>query len=195
MLLGMVAAPGAAHAASGAKSLDLVEAEVQPGIQQIQSTFSAHVVVQRSDFNSDALNSFEAQAAPGASDQTNFANLVVDEIDAHPLTYLQPGNIGTDSGDASVVGFGTGWVVSPDGYIVTADHVVDVNGDEVKSAFVQEALNSFVQDCAFRRKRPPVPIESGRSITWAVAPSVVRLNGCRWASPPGSQRVCQRSRQ
>ena len=50
--------------------------------------------------------------------------------------------------DADISGLGTGWVVSPDGYMVTAAHVVNPGNDELKAQFARGALSEFNKEDA-----------------------------------------------
>ena len=131
----------------------LIADEMQPGIQLIQTTFTATVSVPVPTVDPNAMNSLDdqitAEVANGqiGSDSTSIATAVVQAIDSKPLTYIV-GNGQTQSETAQIIGFGTGWVITPDGYIVTADHVVDPAQTELKQNFAKYGLAKFSQQAA-----------------------------------------------
>jgi|GEM_PF-705300 len=130
-----------------------VQATTQPGVQLIQTTFSATLTVPDFTIDNNALSNLESQieseVASGqiGSDQTSILNAFADAIDSDPLTYFVSSGQTTSETD-QIVADGTGFVVTPDGYIVTADHVVDPNQDDLKQAFAQNALSNFDKQAA-----------------------------------------------
>ncbi len=136
---------------------------VQPGtwindyneaaVQFIETNFSATLAVPVPTVNQAALGSLEntlaAEVANGTigSDQASILNAMSDAIANNPLGYLvSSGQVQTES--ATIQAYGTGWVISPNGYIVTADHVVDPANPEIKQTFASTGLASFDKQAA-----------------------------------------------
>jgi len=126
----------------------LVAAQSEPGVQLIATTFSAKLAVPSAEPVTSALealiSSVDADVASGriSSDQMSTNNAIVTAIDENPLDYFKPGS-DTRTKDAQIQMVGTGWVVTPDGYMVTAAHVVAPADAELKDAFAKDALDSF----------------------------------------------------
>ncbi|MEJ2577640.1 MAG: trypsin-like peptidase domain-containing protein, partial [Kineosporiaceae bacterium] len=74
-------------------------------------------------------------------------NVFFGEIAKAPDKYFAASST-IDTTDAEVYGYGTGFVVTPDGYIVTAAHVVDPGEAELKQAFAETALDTFITAAA-----------------------------------------------
>ncbi len=151
--VGLSAQSATAVSASDVSTGTLIAAETQPGVQLIQATFSASLSVPVPTMNQAALANLKAQliqeVASGqiGSDNTSILNAFADAVDASPLTYLVPsGQVETQQ--SSIISIGTGWVVTPDGYMVTADHVVDPAQSDIKDAFAKHALSVLDQKAA-----------------------------------------------
>ena len=147
-----VAAPGRStvQAASDVKvnPATVLSAKTYPGIQLIETDYTATITVPEPEINQTALNALvrklSNQVVNGTldSDQASLTEALVAEIAKSPFTYLQPSGKKT-SLPGALSGFGTGWVVTPDGYIVTAAHVVKADPDEIKKEFAASTLNDL----------------------------------------------------
>src|SRR4051794_22087760 len=144
---------GAAEKAPPVNPRTVLAARATPGVQLIQTVYSAHLAVPKPAIDDDAIDNLfaaiETKAENGqiSADDNSIANAIVTAIDADPLTYLKPtGEMRTK--DAQITGLGTGWVVTPDGYMVTAAHVVNPGQDELKSQFAGGALDEFNKEDA-----------------------------------------------
>ncbi|MHB8289669.1 MAG: trypsin-like peptidase domain-containing protein [Acidimicrobiales bacterium] len=151
--VGLSAQSATAISASEVSTGTLIAAETQPGVQLVQATFSASLSVPVPTMDQAAVANLKAQliqeVASGqiGSDNTSILNAFADAVDASPLTYLVPsGQVETQQ--SSIVSIGTGWVVTPDGYMVTADHVVDPAQADIKNAFAKHALSVLDQKAA-----------------------------------------------
>ena len=144
---------GAAEKSPPVNPRTVLAAQATPGVQLIQTVYSAHLAVPKPVIDDNAIDNLfaavETKAENGqiSADDNSIANAIVTAIDNDPLTYLKP----TDelrTKDAQITGLGTGWVVTPDGYIVTAAHVVNPGQDELKSQFAGGALDEFNKEDA-----------------------------------------------
>ena len=151
LVLSLVAVPaGTASAADAPTATELAD-QVYPGVQLIETDFTATLSIPEPIMNQAALNRLEArlkqQAISGAIDPTEAAVIqaFVDDVSKNPFTYFQPGTTSQTEED-QLSGFGTGWVVTHDGYMVTAAHVVSPDPDEIKKAFSTQALTTFTKD-------------------------------------------------
>ncbi len=148
-----VAAAGPAQAADDEEPLaaQQLAAQTYPGVQLVQVDFTATLTVPDSVTDATALEVlFErlavqaANGTIGTSDE-EVLEAVVDAVAADPFRYLKPVNT-SRSIEASLTGFGTGFVVSPDGYLVTAAHVVAPSPDELRTEFAVSGLESFTEE-------------------------------------------------
>jgi serine protease Do len=128
-------------------------AAAYPGIQLIETDFDATLSVPVAELDNSALKRLQQRLARGIitgavdATQKGIVDALVEAIAADPLTYFRPSKtLRTTS--ASLSGFGTGWVVTPDGYIVTAAHVVSPDEAELKQQFAQSGLEEFVKEDA-----------------------------------------------
>src|SRR4051812_29017620 len=144
---------GAAEKSPPVNPRTVLAARATPGVQLIQTVYSAHLAVPKPVIDDNAIDNLfaaiETKAENGqiSADDNSIANAIVTAIDADPLTYLKPtGEMRTK--DAQITGLGTGWVVTPDGYMVTAAHVVNPGQDELKSQFAGGALDEFNKEDA-----------------------------------------------
>ena len=153
---GLTATAGAAHAAEKTPPVNprtILAAEATPGVQLIQTVYSAHLAVPKPVLDENAfaglVSHIQAQALSGqiSADETSITNAIVAALAADPLTYLKPTNE-MRTKDAQISGLGTGWVVTPDGYMVTAAHVVASSDDELKGEFAKSTLAEFNKEDA-----------------------------------------------
>ncbi|MFN0282765.1 MAG: trypsin-like peptidase domain-containing protein, partial [Kineosporiaceae bacterium] len=128
-------------------------ARIYPGVQLIEVDFEAELSVPIARIDDGAVNQLQdrllRQLLSGGIDATEGAVVaaIVDAIEKDPLVYFKPTKtLRKTTGNLS--GFGTGWVVTPDGYMVTAAHVVTPDADELKAQFAATALDKFAKEDA-----------------------------------------------
>ncbi len=137
--------PPAAPAVSNAT---ILAANAYPGVQLISTTYTATVRVAIPVINQVAVEALgqrlATQALSGAIDITEEAltEAIVDAIVKAPNTYFVAGRR-TYSKRNSLVGVGTGWVITPNGYLITAAHVVNTPTEELRQEFAANSLAKF----------------------------------------------------
>jgi serine protease Do len=128
-------------------------ARVYPGVQLIEVDFSAQLSVPVARLDNKAVARLQQritrQVLSGAVDATEGAvvEAVVDAIAKDPLTYFKPSRTNRTT-SAKLSAFGTGWVVNPDGYVVTAAHVISPDPEDLKQEFALTALKQFAEQDA-----------------------------------------------
>ena len=150
LVMGLPAQAGA----EDANPRTILAAKAYPGIQLIATTYTATVTVAIPTVNQGALNTLVnrliLQAATGVigTSDAEISEAIVAAIVKAPGRYFVATSQ-TYSDTASVIGVGTGWVITPDGYIVTAAHVVEADPQELAPEFAAKTLtkvsNAFVR--------------------------------------------------
>ncbi|MFT4008722.1 MAG: trypsin-like peptidase domain-containing protein [Nocardioidaceae bacterium] len=150
LLLMTVAAPAAAEDSSPSPSATpnnatVLAAKAYPGVQLIATTYTATVRVQVPVVNQSAVNALAQrigqQALVGAIDPTREAitEEIVDAVVKSPNTYFVASSQ-VYSRRNSLTGVGTGWVITPDGYLLTAAHVVSTPKAQLRQEFAMNSL-------------------------------------------------------
>ncbi len=135
-----------AHAATAPAPLaaPTIAQRVEPAVELIETDVSGSITYYDVTLDTNALLAW-AQNDPGvqgvASPQ-DATRLLVKELTAHPGAYLQRGR-GTTLQDELVYD-GSGFNVTPDGYIVTNAHVATVSKSEAVNGFVHDTLKPAV---------------------------------------------------
>lgn len=126
----------------------LLAAKTFPGVQLIQTDYTATVSVAEPQLNQKAVDALfqrllkQAQAGVIEASQEAVIEAVVADIVRTPFRYFESSKrIFTDDGALSSVG--TGWVITPDGYIVTAAHVVEAEKSELQTQFARTTLSGM----------------------------------------------------
>jgi serine protease Do len=129
----------------------ILAAKTYPGIQLVETIYSARISVRIPEINNAAFDALvarlvaQAQTGVIGTTEASFLEAIVAEIEADPGAYLtRTGPVVSDP--AQLSGTGTGWVVTPNGYVVTAAHVVSSDRQELKQAFADSTLADLTDD-------------------------------------------------
>ena len=162
LAVGGAAAPAGATDTDGPNNATVLASKAYPGIQLIATTYTATVSVPSPQINQAALGNLIdrliLQATTGVigTSEAEITAAMVDAIVKSPDTYFTP-SARTYSESATLTGVGTGWVITPDGYIVTAAHVVSADPAELTPAFAAEGADQAEQRLPARARSPAAP--------------------------------------
>ncbi|MCK2214816.1 serine protease [Actinomadura sp. ATCC 31491] len=123
-------------------------ARTQPAVQLTSFTYTGTVAVPTSSINENAFNALTQQAVVAvqngkiSSDERSIAKWLFQRIAADVDAYLVE-STPERTVEAEVGGMCTGWWVTPDGYMVTGAHCVQVGDKELNQLFAQQALAKF----------------------------------------------------
>lgn len=144
----VVATPASADTGDDVPVGTKLAARTQPAVQLTSLTYSGEVVVPTSQVKEGPFNELVQQATQAVvagkipSDERSIAKFLFQRMAADVNRYLQP--VGPErTAKAQVGGMCTGWWVTPDGYMVTGAHCVEMSDQELSDVFAQQALTKF----------------------------------------------------
>ncbi|MEN3541029.1 trypsin-like peptidase domain-containing protein [Microbispora sp. ZYX-F-249] len=144
----VTAAPASADTGDEVPVGTRLAARTHPAVQLTSITYSGEVVVPSSQAKEAAWDQLTNEATQAVlagkipSDERSIAKFLFQRVASDVDRYLQP--VGPErTVKAQVGGMCTGWWVTPDGYMVTGAHCVQMSDQELSQTFAQQALEKF----------------------------------------------------